>query len=250
MDLREMTLTDVTVAITIYSEKGKHDKMTDRATYGLSFCREGRITYIQNGREFVSERGSAVLLPKGGCYTVRRDATGVFTVINFDCAEFLTDTVTVIPVSNADELIADFERMKKLFCFEGNRAQIFSIFYGMLHKLASDGTPQVLETAVRLIRSEWCDPNLTNASLAARCNMSEVYLRKLFSRYLGTSPKQYIIDMRIQRAKQLLSEGALSVSRVSEECGFSNPYHFARLFKEHSGVTPTEYRRANLLYKI
>jgi AraC-like DNA-binding protein len=153
-------------------------------------------------------------------------------------------------VQNAEELIFDYERLNKLFCFKGNRAQIFSIFYGMLHKLSADDIPPELQRAMRLIRNAFCDTALTNAKIAAESNMSEVYFRKLFTKYFGISPKQFIIDRRIEKAKQLLSEGRLSISIISERCGFSNPYHFCRLFKEHTGATPTEYRKEHLIYSI
>ena len=222
--------------------------MTNRNSYGLSFCKDGQITYIQNGIEYVSDKDCAVILPKGGTYFIRRDKTGDFPVINFDCIDFLCDTVTVIPIRNAEELIADYERMKKLFCFGGNRAQILSIFYGMLHKLSSDNIPGELLGAMRLINGNYCDASLTNAKLAAVCNISEVYFRKLFTKHFGISPKQFIIDVRIQKAKQMLAEGTFGISAIAEKCGFSNQYHFCRLFKHHTGITPSEYRQENLIY--
>ena len=250
MELKKITVTEISNVVTVFSEKGRRDKMTNRSSYGLSFCKDGQITYIQNGREYVSNNDCAVILPKGGTYDIRRDKPGVFPVVNFDCLDFLCDTVTVIPVQNPAELIADYERMKKLFGFDENRAQIFSIFYGILHKLCSDNIPQELLGAVKLINSCYCDASLTNAKLATECNISEVYFRKLFTKHFGISPKQFIIDLRIQKAKQLLAEGALSNYAISEKCGFSNPYHFCRLFKQHTGISPSEYRKANLIYKI
>lgn len=250
MELKNITVTEISGAVTVCSEKGRCDRMENRKSYGLSLCADGQITYIQNGKEYISDNGCAVILPKGGTYFIKRDKSGAFPVINFDCLEPLCDTITVIPVQNAEELIADYERMKKLLCFDGNRAQIFSIFYGMLHKLCSDDIPHELRGAVRLIRGDCCDVSLTNARLAYECNISEVYFRKLFTKHFGISPKQFIIDLRIQRAKQMLAEGALSVSVISEKCGFSNPYHFCRLFKQRVGITPSEYRKANLTYEI
>ena len=250
MELKNITVTEISNVVTVYSEKGRRDKMTNRSSYGLSFCKEGQITYIQDGSEYVSNKGCVVILPKGGTYFIKRDKTGAFPVINFDCIDFLCDKVTVIPVQNAEELIGDYERMKKLFCFDGNRAQIFSIFYSMLHKLSTDNIPRELIGGVRLINSDYCNPALTNAKLANGCNISEVYFRKLFTKHFGISPKQYIIELRIQKAKQLLAEDAMSVSVISEKCGFSTPYHFCRLFKQHTGITPSEYRKDNLIYKI
>ena len=250
MKLDGITVTEVKSAVTVYAERGKHYQMRNRALWGLSLCIDGQITYIQNGREYICAEGCAVILPKGGTYFIKRDKSGTFPLINFDCLDFLCDTVTVVPVRNAEELIADYERMKKLFCFDENRAQIFSIFYGMLHKLRSDNIPRELLGGVRLINSDYCDASITNKKLAAECNISEVYFRKLFTKHFGISPKQYIIDLRIQKAKQLLTEGVMSVSVISEKCGFSNPYHFCSLFKQHTGVTPSEYRKANLIHKI
>lgn len=250
MNLKNITVTEISNVVTVHSEKGNCDIMSSRKSYGLSLCIEGQITYIQNGREYVSDEDSAVILPKGGTYFIKRDKTGCFPVINFDCLDFLCDTVIVIPVQNAKQLLADYERIKKLFCFDGNRAQILSIFYEMLNKLSSDDIPRELKGAMRLIRNDFCDASLTNAKLAAVCNISEVYFRKLFTKHFGSSPKQFIIDVRIQNAKQLLAEGVLSISVIAERCGFSNPYHFCRIFKQHTGTTPSEYRKENLIYKI
>lgn len=250
MKLERITVTEVYGVMTVHSERGRSDEMADRKSYGLSFCRQGQITYLQNGVAYVSNPGCAVILPKGGTYCIERDKTGLFPLINFDCLEPLCDTVTVIPVQNPEELIADYERLKKLFCFGGNRAQILSIFYDMLGKLCAHGVPHELRGAVRLIESDCCDAALTNARLAAACNMSEVYFRKLFTKHFGIPPKQYLIEMRLQRAKQMLAEGAWSVSAISEKCGFSNPYHFCRLFKQKTGTTPSEYRRANRIHEI
>lgn len=51
-------------------------------------------------------------------------------------------------------------------------------------------------------------------------------------------------------AKQMLSEGTLKINAISENCGFSNPYHFCRLFKDKTGLTPSEYMKQNRIYKI
>ena len=250
MDLRNAVITDITDVFTVYSVKDRFERMHNRKCYGLSLCRAGQITYIQNGKEYLSEVDTVAILPKGCTYWIRGDKTGYFPLINFECREFLCDTVTVLPVENAEELIADYERIQKLFFCEGNHAQIFSIFYGMLHKLSSDTIPFQLERAVQLIKNEYGNPLLTNAVLAAECNMSEVYFRKLFTEHFKISPKQYVIDVRIQEAKRMLAQGVYSVAAVSEQCGFSGPYHFCRVFKQRTGTTPTEYRKENLIYKI
>ncbi len=250
MNIENVIISEVWEAYSVFSPKGRYEKMQNRRCYGLSLCIDGKITYIQNGCEYVSDSSSAIILPKGGNYFIRGDKTGNFPVINFECVGFLCDTVTAIPIRNTEELLSDYEKIKKLFCFDGNRARIMSIFYEMIHKISASGIPELIRGAMRLINGGYTDPTLTNARLAKECNVSEVYFRKLFTKHLKTSPKQYIIDVRLQKAKQYLTEGVFSISEISEKCGFSNPYHFCRIFKEHLGITPSEYRKENLIYRI
>ena len=250
MFLKDVVITKINEACTVYSPKGRSEQMRNRKSYALTFCIDGQITYTQNGSKYISNRNTAVILPKNGNYHIRGDKSGFFPVINFECSDFLCDTITVLPISNTEHLLADFEEIKALICLENNHARIFSIFYGMLHKLSSNKLPPLLEKAIYLIGNEYSDPTLSNTGLAHACQVSEVYMRKLFAKHLSTSPKQYIIDLRLQKAMQLLREGALTITAISENCGFSNPYHFCRIFKEHLGLTPTEYRKENLIRKI
>ena len=73
----------------------------------------------------------------------------------------------------------------------------------------------------------------------------------MFTQNFGVSPKQYLIDMRIKLAKQLLLEDEKLISDIAESCGFGSVYHFSRTFKQATGMSPTEYRRSvNILLKI
>lgn len=59
---------------------------------------------------------------------------------------------------------------------------------------------------------------------------------------LGTTPIDYLISLRMQLAKQLLSETELSVQKIAEKCGFDNSYYFSGFFKKRIGMSPTVYR--------
>lgn len=250
-NLNDVTVTDITNVITVFSPKGRSEKINNRKSYGLSFCLEGQITYSHNGKKFISDKEHAVILPQGQSYTLYGDKKGVFPVINFTCADFLCDTITVLPIPNNESFIKDYEQIKALLLFEGNRARIMSIFYNLLHKLSSYcSIGNTVMPALKFIEKNYQNPNLTNKMLAHECQISEVYFRKLFTNQFKTTPKQFIVDIRIQKAKQLLSEGNLKINAVSYKCGFSNPYHFCRVFKEKTGLTPTEYMKQNRVYKI
>lgn len=249
--LNHITVSDISEIFTVFSPKGRFEKIQDRKSYGLSFCEDGQITYTHNGHKIISDKHHAVILPKGQTYTLYGNKTGSFPVINFTCTQFLCDTVISLPIENSKTYISDFKKLQALTLFEGNRAEMMSIFYHMLHGLSSQNSLcKAITPAINYLENNYQNPNLTNAELAQQCKISEVYFRRIFSKYYKTTPKQFLIDIRIQKAKQLLSEGALKINAVAECCGFSNQYHFCRVFKEKTGLTPTEYMKQNRIYQI
>lgn len=249
--LNGITVTDIKQLFIVSSPRGRKEEIRNRKSYGLSFCSEGKITYEMNGKQAVSDEYHAVILPKGMSYSLYGNKSGIFPVINFDCKEFLCGEVISLPIQSADTYIKDFEKMKALSLFEENRAKMMSVFYNILHRLSTESSVRsVIIPAIRYIESNYQNPKLSNAELAEKCNISEVYFRKIFTENYKTTPKQFIMDIRINKAKQLLSDGLIKVGAVAEQCGFSNQYHFCRLFKEKTGITPTEYMKQNRISKI
>jgi len=249
--LKNIIVTEISEVKTVPSAKGRFEQLSTRRCYGLSFCMSGKITYTHNGRKFVSDNTNAIILPKGQSYTLQGNEKGVFPVINFDCQDKLCDTFLLIPLPESDSLIKKFNQMLSLSLIDGNQLKIMSIFYDILHKLASfSNANEIITPAIRFIEKNYHNPNLKNQYIARECNISEVYLRKLFSKHFRTSPKQFILDVRIQKSKQLLTEDMLKINAIADECGFSNAYHFCRLFKEKVGLTPSEYMKRNKEFKI
>lgn len=63
----------------------------------------------------------------------------------------------------------------------------------------------------------------------------------VFLNTVGTSPIKYITGLRLNKARYLLDSTLLSVSKISDMCGFSNPHYFHRVFKNHFGTTPRNF---------
>ena len=76
-------------------------------------------------------------------------------------------------------------------------------------------------------------------------NIDRTYLHRLFLKYSNTSPKQYLTNLRIEKAKSLLIESNLSIKTISFSVGFDDSGNFSKLFKLLTGTTPTEYRHKN-----
>ncbi|MBD2871831.1 helix-turn-helix transcriptional regulator [Paenibacillus arenilitoris] len=83
------------------------------------------------------------------------------------------------------------------------------------------------------------------AELAELVQLSESHLRKLFLRHVGMPPLPFIHRMKVEQAKRLLAEGGERISAVSLRLGIQDPNYFARLFKQHTGLSPKDYRERN-----
>ena len=82
-------------------------------------------------------------------------------------------------------------------------------------------------------------------ALASELNMSPHYLSDLLRSLTGMNTQQHIHAFLIERAKSLLVTTQLSVSEIAYRLGFEYPQHFNRLFKNKTGITPSEYRNMN-----
>ena len=251
MDLNNMIVTKINSVLTIHHTKGKQHQMYNRQWYGISFALSGQITYEHKGIKYVSDTNTALILPKGQSYTLHRDKEGFFPLINFECTNFNPDTFILIPLENTNYIKRCFDEMQKLFLSGRSSPRLMSKFYDIIDHLINATNPEQISllNAIKYIENNF-QSNITNLDLANECMISEEYFRKLFKKKYGISPKQYIVDIRINKAKQMLTEGVFKINAISEKCGFSNPYHFCRFFKKKVGMTPTEYMNKTGNFKI
>lgn len=88
--------------------------------------------------------------------------------------------------------------------------------------------------------------NLLIADVAAQCAMSRSHFSRAFKRTTGMSPQEWSLQSRIEQAKRLLTEGALSMCEIALECGFADQAHFCRTFSRLTGDTPKRWQRSQL----
>jgi len=106
----------------------------------------------------------------------------------------------------------------------------------------SNAPREMIYQAVSYLADHFDEP-LTLEMVAEKLNISPYHLSHLFSRRLHISFKPYLNSLRIARARQLLSDPSRSITQVCYECGFETLRTFDRVFQQHCGCTPREYRR-------
>lgn len=84
---------------------------------------------------------------------------------------------------------------------------------------------------------------ITCEDMAGLCCISENYFSRLFGRLTGTTLPQYVTNLRIARAKEMLEEGKEKMRTIAYEVGYDDPSYFNRKFKQVTGMTPGEWQK-------
>ncbi|WP_432450049.1 GlxA family transcriptional regulator [Aliiroseovarius marinus] len=98
-----------------------------------------------------------------------------------------------------------------------------------------------LSEVIRKMEANIEEP-ISPSVLAAEVSMSTRQLERLFRRYLNRSPKRYYMELRLQKARNLLMQTDMSVINVALSCGFSSPSHFSKCYRSHYDTTPYRER--------
>ena len=100
-----------------------------------------------------------------------------------------------------------------------------------------------LSQVIQMMESNIEEP-ISPSVLAKEVGMSTRQLERLFRRYLNRSPKRYYMELRLQKARNLLMQTDMTVINVALACGFASPSHFSKCYRAHYNTTPYRERGA------
>lgn len=87
-------------------------------------------------------------------------------------------------------------------------------------------------------------------TIAENMYLSPFYISKIFKSETGDTPIRHLINIRLERAKELLQQDRdMSVQKVAAAVGYDDAYHFSKLFKKHYGISPSQVRKGALTEK-
>ena len=119
-----------------------------------------------------------------------------------------------------------------------------SVYYKLRNKAFTNNTYVVDKiNEARIMMKEYCEGSLQCEEIAQRLGLGYSWFRRMFRKYTGVPPAQYMLQQKILRAKELLSGTGMTISEIAYRLHFENSGQFATLFRKKAGMTPTEFRR-------
>ena len=224
----------------------------------LLFAPDGcSVHYIlSSGRELHASSGDVILVPKGSEYSVTFgdfcDDTAGTVGVNFDIYgdECLSpNEVEILSSPAARACVMNVERLSSAVTTVP--AQFNVEVYKALTALGecSDGAlahteNHLISPGVEYLHSHLSE-DVSLGELAAMCNVSEVYFRRLFKESFGIPPSGYRLEMRLARACEYLTYTGAPIAEISDMLGFSDVSYFIKRFRERYSVSPGVYREQN-----
>ena len=99
-----------------------------------------------------------------------------------------------------------------------------------------------IQQACTYIDRHYGDANLSLPEVAGQAHLSPSHFCTVFSQQTGQSFKEYLTDVRIQRARELLRTTALKSFEIADQIGYGDPHYFSYVFRKHTGVSPSAFR--------
>ncbi len=226
-------------------------QVSPRDFHALSFRSVNNAVFESAGEKITPSAGDVLFVPRKCGYHLTAGQERVY-VIHFQTSMNIPPRLELFAT-------ADNKRLHALFmaCYEawmkkepGYHFHVQSIFYSILEQLSASSFPQPtgekyqkLKPAIDCLQANFRDPSLTVRALAQKVYMSETYFRRLFGEVYGMTPVKYLTRRRMLYAKDLLKTGLYPIETVAEMSGFSDAKYFSTVFKQYTGLSPSEYKK-------
>lgn len=233
----------------------------------LVVVREGKVRYEINGEEVIAEKEDVLFIPQstrrsGGnwnetphqkhtiLFTLdRQEATGIPFL---DAGQFLKFNLTHIQYA--------YRRCERLYEeMRGGKSYRKMICQGIMHELIGMLARELEKTELAPSKRNYADiiksyllehyrEPIEIDSLARIIHRSPSYAAALFKEVYGLSPIRYMHQLRVQEACNLLIHSSMTIAHIADYLGYYDTSYFYRIFKKHTGLSPSDYvQQHNLL---
>ncbi|MBQ3052500.1 MAG: helix-turn-helix domain-containing protein [Clostridia bacterium] len=246
-----------------------HTPLHFHTDYELCYVQAGEFRFVLNEKILDLTPGDAVIVPKnaihntdsGDCLynyliTLSFDNHHLFYETSTMLSELCAENIVHIPTDKKGEVEELLYKIEDEYIKKRDSHQTLIKFYiGELltmlyrYRLSRTENPShsmsIIQKIVDYITLNF-DRDITLNTLCKKYNISSSYLSHKFKNTMGCSISEYITSVRIANAEKLLKSGKISITEVSAKCGFNDSNYFARVFKQHKGITPYKFLKNNM----
>lgn len=232
----------------LYLQQGYTKTRNNNRHYDALSFRLQSDTVIEEGSQKIKLQSGAVSYFPSNCEYTRIAQLDNLIVVHFKCFQFSSNHIESFQPSDPESYQALFCQL--LDCWKEKspdyQHRCSAIFCSILAKIYLDNridqpNQSRIEPSMQYIRQNVLSKDLSLTKAAKKSYVSDVYFRKLFKEIHGISPKQYVIQHRIQHATSLILSGYYSLQEISQLCGYHDYKHFTTEFKRIMGVSPSQY---------
>lgn len=218
--------------------------------HNIMFITDGACDFYLDGEKYRLSAGDVIYYPSGADREANNQIPGTH-LYAFDFYVYGCDRLPLPTVTR----LSDFERfmpnIRSLFFTwyeksEGYKLACSGIFMMILADLIYPTPRKKTNPHVNAMKeyiAEHLGGAVTVDMIARRVNLSPAYCGELFMKCEGVSIHEFINNLRINRAKDLLSEDELTVSEVAAAAGYLDVFYFSRKFRALTGMSPSQYRK-------
>lgn len=226
--------------------------------YMLMYTVSGMMYLEQEGRVYCAGEGEILLFEcrKAHAYYSDRHSIYQFLLFGGNISAYYYNRLC----RNGQHLIQPVNARSILQCLSGIiqetekalpeehliSAQIHHLLGMLITHRETDASLNMerIRTVIQYMQEHINEP-VSMKTLADQVNLHEQYLSRIFREYTEISPYEYLLNLRVIRAKQLLITTSDSISEIGERCGFRDTSHFIKTFKKKVLSTPLAYRKMN-----
>ncbi|CAM4393722.1 iron complex transport system substrate-binding protein [Paenibacillus endophyticus] len=253
---------------------GEHSHTSQLSSSFLLYAIQGRARVLLDGKEHTVENGYVFHAGKGTVLTIMDITDPVeYYMIQYSaslplpCSQDLLqlmkhtepfDVQYGFAVGHAAPLLITLSQMEQGWSQPEAMAKLHvkSYFYQIIcelmgqlqHQQQEDETPDIVLQAARYMDEHFAEP-ITADTLAKLLHSSPRTMQRMFNKRLDLGPIDYLVQVRIEKAKALLSRTNAGLKDIAEAVGYTDSYYFSRLFKRYTGVSPSAYRESMLQAK-
>ncbi len=227
---------------------------------------DGTLNYRCGDRSFNLTSGNLLLIPLYSCYSFRTEAASesyhklVFEIKGphlAPVAEALDlASSRIIVGENIEQLVSDVREIGDRLDEHQEQRLPWAIgkTFEILHRMSlcvcdNSRESKILRMAKSILENKW-EQNWSIPAVAEEVGVSSTTLNRLFRTHLNTTPAQYRIAKKTERAKYLLRNTSLSVKEIAFRLGYCNQFYFSQEFKRICSCSPSEFSKQKMFNSL